>query len=465
MAREFLKSVRLSEPRLMRNLGGVRMLAGKGAVRRAIVVGLAVATGIGATCGAASAKTKISFMAWVTQKADSDCFNRVVKGFMKEHPDIEVKFIGEAWSGEIPYFSKYLAMTTAGVAPDVINIPYNYVPNFAESNILEDLGPYVKRSKFDLTAYNPAGVAASSWKGKLWGLNAGTGGDFWVFYNKKLIAESGSVDPGTLMAKGDWNWLTMESIMAKTSKFDGQKLVRIGYNQMADVSAVSPWIYGMGGRLMDADGLKCTFNEQPAIDAIAHIRDGMYTKRIMGLSWAPPYNLDHSSAGKAQKYAMLGWWNTMGTFLVSNKMPWQVDMVPFPKGPVEAKDNVTTIHSVCISRQSKQKAAAWELIQYLGGPRGQLMFAEDLQGMPTRKDLVKRFGEIYKEQGFSGGQFVQDAMDRLHPMERATKYNLAQPKMNEALSKIWAGKSDVAQAMKDAARVATVELARGAKKK
>lgn len=416
-------------------------------------------------CASSIAKTKISFMCWTTMQADTDCFKKLVKEFTKEHPDIEVKLMAEGWTGELPYFTKYLAMTAAGIAPDVINVTYGYVPNFAEANLLEELNPWVKKGGFKLSDYTPAGIEAASWRGKLWGLNAGTGGDFWIFYNKQIMAESGVVDPGRLAAKNDWNWDTMDTIMSKTSKFDGNKLVRIGYNQMGDTSAISPWLYGMGGSVMNADGTDCTLDEPEAIAAVQRIWDGINKKKNFGLSWYPPYNLDHLNSAKKQQYAMLGWWNTIGTFLTSQKVSWPIDMVPFPAGPKEARNNVASIHSVCISKQSKQKAASWELVKFLSGRKGQMIYAEDLQGLPTRKDLVRRFGEIYKERGFSGGDlFIDDAMARLRPMDRSSKYDKALPKIMEGLSKIWSGKADVTQTLQATAKNANVDLIRAKKK-
>ena len=153
-------------------------------------------------------------------------------------------------------------------------------------------------------------------------------------------------------------------------------------------------------------------------------------------------------------------------FFISQKVSWPVDMVPFPAGPKSARTNVAEVLSLAMSRQSKQKEAAWKFLQFAGGTRGQTILLEDLQALPTRKDLTKRLGETYKKANMlSAAASVDDAFARQRIEDRSPKMHLAMPKILAAYDKIWSGKAEVATTLKDAARAATAELARVTKRK
>lgn len=432
----------------------------------AVAFGLALLAVAGLETGISyAAKTKITFMYWAGSPAHINAYNRIVKEFQKVNPDITVKQLAESWTGEAPYFQKYITMTTAGIAPDVIIVPFSWIPNFAESKLLEELSPYVAKSRLKLSSYSTAGIDASMWNGKLWGLNS-CGSDFWVTYNKKIIAAAGLADPVKLVERGDWNWESIEEIAVKTSRFDARgKLMRIGLLQMADIPAMAPWIWGMGGNILSSDGTECKLGEPGAISGISKVWELLFKKKCMALAWSAPYNIDLSQASTKEQFAMAAWWNTVVTNLESWKVAWPFDTVPFPAGPKGSKNIVTTPHSVCVSRQSKQKNAAWELMKFVGSAKGQRILLEELSWLPTQQEVIKQYGDIMMDKGYSGGKFATLASERQRVMDRFSKWNLAMPKINSALSKIWGGKADVATTLTDVVKATALDLARGKKKK
>ena len=435
---------------------------------RAAVISTMVVVSALAMTGASpamAAKKPLTLLVPVTMKADTDAWTRVCTEFTKENKGIPVKLMAVPWENDLLYFQQYITMATAGVAPDVLLLLPNWVPNFADSNVIEDLTPWAKRTGVKLSEWTDAGIASAAWRGRQWGIPGGPSSDFWVQFNRQVIAESGVVDPGTLFEQRNWNWDTMEMIMSKTSRFNGNKCVRIGLDQMGDLWSIAPWVWGMGGQVLNEDGTACMLGEPAAIEAISKIHNLIFGKKIMGLAWHN-YGLDHIASAQKSQFAMTAWWSTLGMFFISQKVSWPVDMVPFPAGPKSARTNVAEVLSLAMSRQSKQKEAAWKFLQFAGGTRGQIILLEDLQALPTRKDLTKRLGETYRKANMlSAAASVDDAFARQRIEDRSPKMHLAMPKILAAYDKIWSGKAEVATTLKDAARAATAELARVTKRK
>lgn len=140
-----------------------------------------------------SAKPKevveLSFVNWATaEKATEEKFNKVIKAFESENPNIKIKSVAVPFS-EIQ--NQLTVMTTAGNAPDIAQVEASVGVSLAAMGALEpidallskDFAANLNKSYYDIGLYDK-GHYLIPWGG-------GTNG-FW--YNKKILAEAG-LDP------------------------------------------------------------------------------------------------------------------------------------------------------------------------------------------------------------------------------------------------------------------------------
>ena len=162
-------------------------------MRKLAAAGLAAATLLSvAACGGQSAsntaggsadggKTEITVWAW------EPLISKTVEGFEKENPDITVKVVNAGTNND-EYTALSNAVNAGSGAPDLVQLDYNAVPQFAYSDALEDLSQYGGDKILDkFTTGAQAGVTVD---GKMYGMPMGTG-PMALFYNKEVFDKAG----------------------------------------------------------------------------------------------------------------------------------------------------------------------------------------------------------------------------------------------------------------------------------
>lgn len=408
--------------------------------------------------------TTISFMAWTVHNGHVEMYKKLLSDFMKTHPGIKVKNMCMTWPGDLGYLEKLLTMTAGNSAPDVVAIPFLTMPRLAEAGVVTQLDSYMKKDKsVSPEHWVQAGLSSSSWKGRLWGLPY-NGSDYWITYNKRLFAQMGLTDPESMYERNEWTWESMMAQAQKLSKFDGDKVVRIGVITMNDIFYLSSWLQGMGTSVLDADGLKCILDKKPATDALKMIYEFLHVKRSMAFAWMPPYAIDLQQGAKGEKWAIAAWFNTVASTVRAQNVDWPINQVPFPVGPISKMNNIAVFHSLSVMKQSAHKDAAWELTKFMTGKGAATAYAKENM-KTTRRDSIAAYKETTLKMGLTGNRFLEDALERLNPPSRCVPFNTVAQRLNDELGKAWLKKSEITQAINAAVKVANAELARAAKGK
>ena len=280
----------------------------------------------------------------------------IMAEFEKENPGykVELQFVP---FGE--YFTKLQTMIAGGTPPDVASLNMENLQSFAALGTLVDLDPYVQKDNYDLGQYYPATVQMHSYKGRLYALPASFS-TVVLFYNKNLFDEAGIAYPDA-----GWDWDKLIEVGKKLTKdTDGDgRTDQFGYSR-----AWWPmYLWLNGADLFNEDKTRCTLTDPAAVEGIQKMVDLWMVHEI-----APtPADLttqgdwDMFTSGRLAMYPTGPW--AIAPFQEITTFEW--DIADHPPG----KERATFLfgNAYAVLSGSKNPDAAWELIKFAAGEKGE----------------------------------------------------------------------------------------------
>jgi multiple sugar transport system substrate-binding protein len=432
--------------------------------RRLPLVGLVAATGLlVAACGGGDASSKttapppptaISGTVVMAEPGDNPgdlaLRKKLADNFMKANPGVTVKFTIVPGTS---YDQKIQTMIAGGNAPDIFGSGDVQIPNIVAKKFALDLGPYVKRDKYDLSAFYPQIIQNLTYNGQLVGLTDNYDTQV-MYYNTNLFKAAGVAEP-----TNDWTWDDFVNAATQLTKGTGSSKV---YGAVYD-NWFGPYfdqIWANGGDPFPDGGKTCGYASPAAITAFTQIQD-LYKS---GVSPAPSA---FSEKGSEQAFlkgnvGMLignGRWSAY-TFKDITKFGWKI--APLPKGSA-GRANFFHIGMFAIARTSKNPEAAFQFLKYMVSEEGIKAGLADMQGIPSRKDIAD--SESFKDTPFNNEHnTVQPFIDSLPTVHRApslTNFNEVQDAVTAKLSPIWTLKSTPAQVLPGVCTAITPKLSAG----
>lgn len=203
-----------------------------------VALGLVLAGGTACGDDAGSSTVTLRYSWW--GNADrADLMKQAIAIFESKNPDIKVTPSFQEYEA---YWQKMAAETAGGNAPDVLQMDFSYLREYADRGVLYDLK---QQSDLKLDDLLPSLQGAGEVNGKLYGVPVG--GNTWsMFYDPALFAKAGVAEP-----KVGWTWAdyraTMKTIKEKTGVYGGGNYTGIIYNLEAQMRQ-------QGGLLFTEDG-------------------------------------------------------------------------------------------------------------------------------------------------------------------------------------------------------------------
>ncbi len=298
----------------------------------------------------------------------------VVKAFEKSHPKIKVNY-----SSFNNYQATMLAKFSARKPPDVFYVDVADFADWVRQGVLEPLDKYAAKSKFSSKPFYKNLLNAFKYKGKIYGYPKDWS-SLGMEVNTKLLGSNPI--PTT--------WAQLRSVASKLNVPNGKPICL-----SADWARLMAFVYQAGG-----NGQFKNANSAPFRTAVNYyvglIKDGLAAlPDKTGSSWCG------EAFGKERAaIAFEGNWMfpTMKDFPdVSFKT------APMPKG--KTRGNLAFTVSYSMAKDSKHKAAAWELLKYLTGPVGMKKWISLGLALPARSDVkpVAGRGAFVKYPGFTHG--------------------------------------------------------------
>jgi raffinose/stachyose/melibiose transport system substrate-binding protein len=345
------------------------MKAGAALLAAGLVLGLGACSAGGDTGG------KTELLIWdaglLTKKTDDgkvdtskSFLNQAADQYEKDHPDVTIKIVTTA--GDISQNSaQFQAASIAGNGPD-IRTGYTGGNTLSFSDFLLDLdGTFSDKTMKDLSGWNTVREGYKD-DGSLLALPYGGGSYFYVFYDKKKVADAG-LDLSTPPA-------TWEDLLA-----DGAKLKAAGQtpfflaNQEGYVGA---WVIAaLTGGQLGSSAFTDMYNGKIPIDDPAMVKSyEAYAKLFSeGLTNPDAGSVSNADAvagfvqGKGTFYISGGWDNaTISDALGDNVGVFPIPMLEGAKYPdtVAGGPNV----AISITNYSKHQEAAKDFLKYLAEP-------------------------------------------------------------------------------------------------
>ena len=337
----------------------------------AAVTVLAVAAAQGGTARTKAPSGTITLSGWASSPAETTLLQKVVADFEKKYPSIHVNYA--PINGDYP--TAMLAKFAARTPPDVFYVDSNVIPDWIKQGVLQPLDSYVKASKFDTTKFYPALLNAFKGKdGKLYG------------FPKDWSALAMETNNGMLGKAGIRTApTTWAQLQAAAQKLKSSNAVSGGAPLClaADWARLLAFVYQNGGTFLNAKKTAATVDTAAVKGAVNFyvnfVKTGLaQTPAQLGVGWCG------EALGK-QKAAIIFEGNWLLPYMHDTFPGVSYGVSQLPKG--KTFGNLAFTVSYSMAKDSKNKPAAWTLIQYLVGRQGMATWTSLGLAMPTRSDI------------------------------------------------------------------------------
>ncbi len=316
--------------------------------------------------------------------AEQAAYERVVTEFEAANPGIDIKT--DYTPGQSDYLKKIATSFAGGNAPDLFLINYRTFGQYAATDALQPIDPYLQASttiKADdyydvaLDAFRFDGIEQTCMPQNISSLV--------VYYNEDLFKANGVALP-----TNDWTFADFEAAAkALTLDTDGDGAIDIfGLGVEPSLYRASAFVWANGGELVDdvANPTTLTLDSPEAIEALTWFQN-------LGASGIQvvPSEVEAQAEDDEARFMRGG----SGMFLQSRRavptlreidgFTWNV--APIPTG----KERATVLHSdaFCMSASARAKDAAWAFTEFAVGDSGQSILAETGRVVPSLKRIAE----------------------------------------------------------------------------
>lgn len=312
-------------------------------------------------------QTHIQFASWGSE-SEVKIIKNLLSDFEKKNPQIKIDFM------HIPqnYFQKLHLLFASDTAPDVIFINNQYLPLYANANVLEDLSGYD-----DIFHYNnffDKAIESMKWNNKIYAVPRDIS-NLVIFYNKDLFKKYNVPYP-----KDDW---TLKDFLQTAQKFKNPVW---GISFEEEPLFYLPYLLIFNG--WTKDDTENYFSED-VLNKADNKNGLIFYSDLRNKYHVAPTKAQIASATMGQlflqgKIAM----HLSGRWLVPKyredaKFDW--DVVEFPKANTKAQNKVFADASGwAISKNSKHKKEALKLIEFLSSEESSEQFAKSGLIVPAK---------------------------------------------------------------------------------
>ena len=415
-------------PRLRSRFRATVVLAGAVLVLGVLPASTAAMTG-GAAHPTAAKATTITLAHWSSSAVELKGIRATIVAFEKRNPSIKVNEINLD-----PYPEGMLARFAARKPPDIFYVDSNVFPDWVSQGVLEPISDDMARAHMSTKPFYPRLLNAFRYKGKLYGLPKDWS-PLAMEVNTKALAAAGVAAPKT------WAGLTAA---AKKLKAANQPPVclNVGLDRML------AFMYQNGGGFLNATKTKAIVNSSKNLTAVTTylnwIQSGLArTAPQLGMGWCG------EALGKEKASIIFeGNWVTSYMNDTFPGVAWKTFPMIGAKAGNKYRGNLGFTASYSIAKDSKHKAAAFKMLQFLDGPAGQKVWIANVGYLPARSDVKPPAGRaVYlKEAAFT------------HPWQFAPGFSKVTDTANNELQAVFEGKETADVALRNIQAAATAAL-------
>jgi multiple sugar transport system substrate-binding protein len=289
---------------------------------RLAAAGASVAA-LGGMMTPASADTRLRLIWWGNPDRDKRT-HEVVDLYMKANPGVTIDPETYAWND---YWPKLATQAAGQNLPDVIQMDYRYIFEYARRGQLADLTPFVGKT-IDLADFDPNQLESGKVDGKLFGISLGAN-SFTHVYRAALLKELGLTPP-------DPTTWTIDDFVAMGKEVKGKLPAGMYFSQNMgfEEPRFEAWVRQRGKNLYTADG-KLAYDLEDLTDHFAF----WFQMQEDGLT--PPADVQAPANSGKMEESMLVTGHALFQFIHSNQLvanqklvtdELNITMVPNQKG-------------------------------------------------------------------------------------------------------------------------------------
>lgn len=348
------------------------------------------------TTGAASQESvTIRFMSRAESQAIPVYEDLLTNDFRSAHGNVDV-VIEPAPDG---WEEKLLAQMAAGAAVDIFQAWGNIFYNWTERNLILDVQPYVD---LNMTEEEIADYAEFQWEGlNIRGIRAGMPkyiNVMTVTVRKDLFEKYGVDLPPE---DGNWTWEEYAETaqqLTDGARAAGEESQWGGMFQPWNWDRFWYWVNMFGGQVVDQKyGTVCGLGSLQAQEALHWMYDLVWTQNSfaqqsqienMWFANALPADLVCMAEDSTYPIRLEDMWEAA--------FPWDIRHVP--TGPTGERTVLGTTDAWAISAGTEHPEEAWDVLQYMAGPKFQLEAVAIADGrIPVLKSLMGDFVHRVRE--------------------------------------------------------------------
>jgi multiple sugar transport system substrate-binding protein len=304
----------------------------------------------------------------------------IIKAYTKIHPNVhfQVQLVDAT-----TYTQKLLLQASAGTLDDIILTADAYNIPFAARHIALDMQPYVNQDP----SYNIKDIYQNFLDlGRLTGepglyMMPVSADAVTTFYNKDMFTAAGVTFP-----QPNWTYATFLADAQKLVKKDSSgKTIQWAMDLPYWWATLVPWLQGFGGNLLTPDGKHLDVSSPGSIAGFQAIQD-LFVKYGVAV---PPTNTAYNVGIGSGKVAMAFTVHAAVPGVaqaVGKKFAWDVQEMPsYPSG--KHVDGMGAA-GFAVSYNSHQRAAAWDVVKFIGSVAGQRALGSSGSNVPVRASMI-----------------------------------------------------------------------------
>jgi multiple sugar transport system substrate-binding protein len=320
-----------------------------------------------------SATYTVRVMVWGDVQ-DKPVYDNIQADFNPAHTDIKIENDHLAPGGN--YYEKFSANLAAGTAPDVAYFQGWMWHEYAAKEALQAVDDLAARDRWTTPWPNDQAYdLQTKFRGKRY-MSPSNTGTMIMYYAKEYFDKAGIPYP-----KEDWTYADFQDLARRlTRQLDGKQVW--GYEWNGNYNRMVPWFRMNGGMEWDqiAEPKKANWNTAAIVDALQfQLSDAPYK---LGIS--PQQALLASDANYNRiQFGGVGMKVEGPWFLPQMWGPQarreggtQFDVQLLPTGRSGKKSHMNLIEGQALLKSSKDKDAAWDVMKWIAGEKGQQRIAE-----------------------------------------------------------------------------------------
>lgn len=310
-------------------------------------------------------------------------FMEILQPFLEANPDIEVQPTVLDWGSA---WTKLTTAATSGEGPDITQLGTTQIAAIAAMGALEELTPIYDRFGGEEAFYEATLPTTQILGGGDERYAAPWFIDTRALFYRKDVCEAAGVNPETDFET--WDSFKEALTKMKDIEIDGKKITPLGMPGKNDWNVIhnyAPWIWGAGGEFIAEDNKTCVINSDEAVEGVKFYTE-LATEGLLSMPGLEKNSAEiEATFNEGEFGAMFSGAYEIATLRREKpELAEKVGTAPFPAGP-KGRYAFFGGSGLSVFKTSKNKEAAFKVIEYLMTPEAQVAYQEKCGNLPTVK--------------------------------------------------------------------------------